>query len=70
MFVSPYEPGDTEFGKHLVQHGDGVKDISFAVEDLDNIVRVRIYFEKKSLKCYKYIFLYKKRELNKEARKL
>lgn len=40
VFVSPYEPGDVEFGHHLVQHGDGVKDIAFAVEDLDNIVLV------------------------------
>lgn len=25
-------------GEHLVKHGDGVKDISFAVDDLDGIV--------------------------------
>lgn len=27
-----------EFGSHLIKHGDGVKDISFSVEDLDVIV--------------------------------
>lgn len=39
--MSPYEPGDAEFGNHLVRHGDGVKDIAFAVEDLESIVSVR-----------------------------
>ncbi|KAJ3643451.1 hypothetical protein Zmor_026161 [Zophobas morio] len=38
VFVSPYEPGDDEVGPHLVKHGDGVKDIAMAVEDLDKIV--------------------------------
>lgn len=38
VFVSPYETDDVEFGKHLTKHGDGVKDISFDVEDLDVIV--------------------------------
>lgn len=27
-------------GPHLVKHGDSVKDISFAVEDLDTIIKV------------------------------
>lgn len=39
VFVSPYETDDIEFGKHLIKHGDGVKDIAFAVEDLDVIVK-------------------------------
>ncbi|GFY66205.1 4-hydroxyphenylpyruvate dioxygenase [Trichonephila inaurata madagascariensis] len=38
VFVSPYNPGNREMGDHLVTHGDGVKDIAFAVEDLDAIV--------------------------------
>ncbi|XP_018321242.1 4-hydroxyphenylpyruvate dioxygenase [Agrilus planipennis] len=38
VFVSPYLPDETEIGNHLVKHGDGVKDISFEVEDLDNII--------------------------------
>ena len=28
-------------GDHLTKHGDGVKDIAFAVEDLDTIFAVR-----------------------------
>ena len=41
MFKSAYEPGSEEclvMGKHLVDHGDGVKDIAFHVEDLDGIM--------------------------------
>ena len=30
----------TEMGRHLVMHGDGVKDVAFEVEDLDAIVKV------------------------------
>ena len=40
VFVSPYEPNEPEIGDHLKKHGDGVKDIAFAVEDLENIVLV------------------------------
>ncbi|KAG8201739.1 hypothetical protein JTE90_012799 [Oedothorax gibbosus] len=39
VFISPYNPGNKEMGDHLVKHGDGVKDIAFAVEDLDAIVQ-------------------------------
>ncbi|PSN31547.1 4-hydroxyphenylpyruvate dioxygenase [Blattella germanica] len=39
VFASAYEPNNDEMGKHLVRHGDGVKDIAFAVEDLDAIVQ-------------------------------
>jgi len=41
VFKSSYEPNsDTtkEMGEHLTLHGDGVKDVSFAVEDLDGII--------------------------------
>lgn len=38
VFVSPYGTDDIEFGQHITKHGDGVKDIAFAVEDLDAIV--------------------------------
>lgn len=51
VFVSAYEPGDNEIGPHLVKHGDGVKDIAMAVEDLDKIVLVKIK------NCF-YLFLY------------
>ena len=40
VFQSAYEPDDPIMGPHLVKHGDGVKDIAFAVEDLDSIVQV------------------------------
>jgi len=35
-------------GEHLVKHGDGVKDVAFTVEDLNEIVKVsESYKEKK-----------------------
>jgi 4-hydroxyphenylpyruvate dioxygenase len=40
VFTSSYEPDNVEMGRHLVRHGDGVKDIAFTVEDLDSIVEV------------------------------
>ena len=40
VFQSAYEVDDAEMGGHLARHGDGVKDIAFAVEDLDAIVEV------------------------------
>lgn len=40
VFASPYEPGNVEFGAHMEKHGDGAKDVSFQVEDLDVIVKV------------------------------
>jgi len=41
VFKSAYEPGSEMnkiMGEHLVMHGDGVKDVSFTVEDLDGIM--------------------------------
>lgn len=38
VFVSPYNPDNKEIGDHIARHGDGVKDVAFAVEDLDTIV--------------------------------
>ena len=40
-FQSSYEPNSDstkEMGQHLTLHGDGVKDVAFAVEDLDGIL--------------------------------
>ena len=37
-FQSALNPGNEEMGRHLVQHGDGVKDIAFSVENIDWIV--------------------------------
>jgi len=31
-------------GSHLIQHGDGVKDVAFQVEDLEQIIKVLILF--------------------------
>ncbi|CAG7833828.1 unnamed protein product [Allacma fusca] len=39
VLVSPYEPYNKEMGDHLVKHGDGVKDVAFAVENLEAIVQ-------------------------------
>lgn len=44
VFESALTPGNEEMGKHLVLHGDGVKDIAFEVEDLDAIVKVRFSY--------------------------
>jgi 4-hydroxyphenylpyruvate dioxygenase len=38
VFESALTPGHVEMGEHLVKHGDGVKDVAFEVEDLDNII--------------------------------
>lgn len=37
--MSAYEPNEEEIGYHMMKHGDGVHDVSFAVEDLDNIMK-------------------------------
>jgi len=40
VFESALLPDNQEMGRHLVRHGDGVKDVAFAVKDLDVIVKV------------------------------
>lgn len=40
VFVSPYDTDNFEVGSHIIKHGDAVKDVSFAVEDLDFIVNL------------------------------
>ncbi|GAB1859810.1 4-hydroxyphenylpyruvate dioxygenase [Camponotus japonicus] len=40
VFESPYEPYNEEMSKHLSQHGDGVRDVAFSVEDINTIVKV------------------------------
>lgn len=40
VFVSAYEPNHPTFGEHLAKHGDAVKDVAYAVEDLDAVVEV------------------------------
>ena len=51
-----YEPGAPEtltMGDHLTKHGDGAKDVSFSVEDLDAIMERA---KKKGVKVVKDIF--------------
>lgn len=36
-FTSPLNPGNTEFTKHIGDHGDGVKDVAFHVDDARGI---------------------------------
>lgn len=38
LFQSPLNPGSSEMSNHMSQHGDGVKDIAFNVEDIDAVV--------------------------------
>ncbi|MGH0153644.1 UNVERIFIED_CONTAM: hypothetical protein FKN15_052378 [Acipenser sinensis] len=44
VFQSALNPGNEEFGEHLVKHGDGVKDIAFQVEDCDYLVQAAVYY--------------------------
>lgn len=56
VFKSAYNPGSEEckvMGAHLVAHGDGVKDVSFTVEDLDGIME---QCKKKGVKVVKDIW--------------
>lgn len=39
VFQSALNPDNEEMGKHLVKHGDGVKDIAFQVTDCDFLVQ-------------------------------
>ncbi|KJH46788.1 4-hydroxyphenylpyruvate dioxygenase [Dictyocaulus viviparus] len=38
VFESALLPGNKEIGEHLVQHGDGVKDICFEVDDVVSVI--------------------------------
>lgn len=39
IFQSPYDPGHSEMTEHMVRHGDAVKDVAFAVDDMQGIVQ-------------------------------
>ncbi|CAH1403937.1 unnamed protein product [Nezara viridula] len=39
VFASPYEPSEKEMSSHIATHGDGVKDVAFAVEDIESILQ-------------------------------
>ncbi|CAF0763864.1 unnamed protein product [Adineta steineri] len=38
VFQSPLLPDNQEYGEHLVRHGDGVKDVAFTVNNLEQII--------------------------------
>lgn len=38
VFQSALTPNDNEYGNHLICHGDGVKDVAFSVNDLENVL--------------------------------
>ncbi|KOX71401.1 4-hydroxyphenylpyruvate dioxygenase, partial [Melipona quadrifasciata] len=40
VFESAYEPNNEEMASHLSQHGDGVRDIAFNVQDIGIIVKI------------------------------
>ena len=40
VFQSPYNPEETEIGRHQMIRGDGVKDIAFSVEDCRALFKV------------------------------
>lgn len=39
--MSPLNPDEKEVNAHLAKHGDGVKDVAFAVDDAVGIFNVR-----------------------------
>ncbi|GMT07949.1 hypothetical protein PENTCL1PPCAC_30123, partial [Pristionchus entomophagus] len=38
VFESALLPANNEFGAHLEQHGDGIKDVAFAVDDIERVL--------------------------------
>ena len=42
VFQCPYNPVETEMGRHQMIRGDGVKDIAFTVEDCRALYKVSI----------------------------
>lgn len=43
VLQSPLTTQDHVFGDHLVLHGDAVKDVAFAVDDVRGIYKVDIF---------------------------
>ncbi|KAF7988967.1 hypothetical protein HCN44_007277 [Aphidius gifuensis] len=50
IFESAYEPDDQDMAFHISKHGDGVRDVSFCVEDIDAIVQFAIKHGAKLIK--------------------
>lgn len=49
--ISPLNPGNVEFAKELEKHGDGVKDVAFAVDDAARVYNIAVERGAKSLKA-------------------
>ncbi|EGG18481.1 4-hydroxyphenylpyruvate dioxygenase [Cavenderia fasciculata] len=49
-FVSPLTTDNTEFGKHMQLHGDGVKDVAFQVDDVAAIYKAAVAAGAKSIR--------------------
>ena len=49
-FVSPLNPGNTQFYAELERHGDGVKDVAFTVDDAAGIYNKAVSRGAKSVK--------------------
>ena len=49
-FISPLNPGETAFHKELENHGDGVKDVAFLVDDARGIYEKAVSRGAKSIK--------------------
>jgi 4-hydroxyphenylpyruvate dioxygenase len=41
VFQSPLNPDEQEMNRHLAKHGDGVRDVAFAVDDATGIFNVQ-----------------------------
>ena len=49
--MSPLNPGNKEFARELEQHGDGVKDIAFSVDDVEGIYNKAVSRGAKSVRA-------------------
>lgn len=50
-FISPLNPGNTEFAKHMENHGDGVQDVAFLVDDATGIYNKAVARGAKSVRA-------------------
>jgi len=50
-FISPYNPGNNDFGREYIQHGDGVKDIVLRVDDVRKVHELAVQAGAKSIRA-------------------
>lgn len=50
-FVSPLNPGNTEFNKEIERHGDGIKDVAFHVDNAAGIYEKAVARGAKSVRA-------------------